>query len=152
MDAEADRFMGHVTPEPNSGCWLWTGAVADERWSYGMFRTKQRRTVRAHRRSFELFRGAIPSGKMVLHRCDVPSCVNPEHLFIGDAADNARDMSAKGRQGGQVNPRAYSYPKPWLRGSRHDPFPCSHCGKTEKPLRTGLCHACYERRRKRGHL
>lgn len=53
--------------------------------------------IHAHRVSWELHRGAIPDGFLVLHRCDVRPCVNPDHLFIGDYSDNANDMHAKGR-------------------------------------------------------
>ncbi len=57
--------------------------------------------VKAHRAAWMLYKGDIPQGKRVLHRCDVPSCVNPEHLFLGTLKDNSRDSILKGR-----NPRA----------------------------------------------
>jgi opacity protein-like surface antigen len=80
------------------GCWLWTGAT--DKNGYG--RTSQTingRTsmVRAHRAMFEMRFGEIPDGMMVCHRCDNPSCVNPDHLFLGSALANMRDKIAKGR-------------------------------------------------------
>jgi hypothetical protein len=53
----------------------------------------------AHRHSWTLRNGALPSGKWVLHKCDNRSCVNPEHMFIGDHEENMKDMSLKGRSG-----------------------------------------------------
>lgn len=95
-----ERFFDKVSPEPMSGCWLWTGAPSDntKTGQYGRFRMngKQRR---AHRASWELFRGKIPEGMHVLHRCDNPVCVNPDHLFIGTNSDNVADRVEKHRSG-----------------------------------------------------
>ena len=66
------------------------------RFGYGMFRIK-RESYLAHRYSWTLHRGPIPVGLWVLHRCDVPACVNPGHLFLGTHQDNMDDMKRKGR-------------------------------------------------------
>lgn len=75
-------------------CWLWIGAKTGD---YGYFR-RQRESNRVHRFSYELHRGPIPKGLCVLHHCDNPLCVNPDHLFLGTQADNVRDMINKGRR------------------------------------------------------
>jgi hypothetical protein len=76
-------------------CWLWQGSTLR---GYGLFRFVPGESMRrAHRVAWELTRGTIPLGKYVLHRCDVPHCVNPEHLFLGSQADNMQDASKKGR-------------------------------------------------------
>jgi len=85
-----ERFMSRVHPEPMSGCWLWTGGM--HRSGYGMLRSGK-----THRVSWRLFRGEIPQGLYVLHKCDVRCCVNPDHLFLGSHRDNMKDMSRKGR-------------------------------------------------------
>ena len=84
-------------PEPNSGCWLWTGNVAGERKPYGAI-TRGGESHRAHRLSYTLHHGSITDGLWVLHKCDMPSCINPAHLFLGTSLDNVRDRNAKGRQ------------------------------------------------------
>ncbi len=72
-----ERFMKFVSPEPNTGCWLWTGFL--DRRGYGRFGIN--RTSRfAHRISYELHVGAIPDGLTLDHLCRVPCCVNPAHL------------------------------------------------------------------------
>lgn len=80
--------------DKTSGCWLWRGASVPR--GYGVIYFNGRQTY-THRVSYELHVGPIPDGLFVLHRCDVPACVNPDHLFIGSAADNVADMMAKGR-------------------------------------------------------
>ena len=89
------RFEQQYIPEPMSGCWLWTGTLAgrDQRPRL-CFDGKQ---GYAHRASWLLHRGPIPDGLQVLHRCDTPLCVNPNHLFLGTQLDNVRDAKAKGR-------------------------------------------------------
>ena len=79
-----------------SGCWIWTASTAGK--GYGQFRIPgTRRNVYAHRLSWEMRNGPVPDGKLVCHRCDNPLCVNPAHLFLGDAEANLKDMAAKGR-------------------------------------------------------
>jgi hypothetical protein len=90
-----DRFEQQFIPEPNSGCWLWIGAI-DGR-GYGAIKDSSRVMRRASRVSWELHRGSIPEKMCILHKCDVPLCVNPDHLFLGTNADNTRDMYRKGR-------------------------------------------------------
>lgn len=88
------RFESLIERIPEAGCWLWMGSIG---WNgYGQF---GRGHIGAHRVSWELHVGPIPPGMFVCHRCDVPSCVNPAHLFLGSSADNSRDMVLKGRSG-----------------------------------------------------
>lgn len=77
-------------------CWIWTGAKARKGWPYGRLRTNKR-WISAHRFSFELVNGPIPRGRLILHRCDTPPCIRPEHLRLGTSKDNTRDMFEKGR-------------------------------------------------------
>jgi len=105
---ETSKFEQRYIPEPNTGCWLWTAALSPS--GYGSVWPEGRRvgtSWRAHRLAYVLFRGDIPEGMQVLHRCDTPSCVNPDHLFLGTPADNKRDERAKGRSAiGERHPRA----------------------------------------------
>jgi hypothetical protein len=93
----AARFFDHVSPEPNTGCHLWTGAV-HRQTGYGVFAPEGTRVEQAHRFAFKLSRGRFPKpGFEACHSCDVRSCVNERHIFEGTRADNMKDASRKGR-------------------------------------------------------
>lgn len=100
-----DRFFRFVHHEPNTGCWLWGGAASHcgGRQTYGVASEMPRETgdkpraVSAHRASWIIHNGPIPSGLLVCHHCDVKLCVNPSHMFLGTHRDNTADMATKGR-------------------------------------------------------
>lgn len=91
-DAERARFMKKV--RVTSTCWLWTGSTAGT--GYGRFSFRGRKNW-AHRASYRIFKGDFPDELWVLHHCDVPACVNPDHLFLGVPKDNTQDSIRKGR-------------------------------------------------------
>lgn len=104
----AAQLEDRCIPEPNSGCWLWLKSV--ESRGYGKT-YHEGRTMLAHRASWLVFKGAIPAGLNVLHKCDVPGCINPAHLKLGTHQDNTDDRVLKGRRcetsmPGETNPAA----------------------------------------------
>lgn len=98
-----DRFEKYFKVD-ESGCWLWLGSLNNK--GYGQFNLKGDRPVPAHRASWFIYKGEIPANPdsayrtlYVLHRCDNPKCVNPEHLFLGSQQGNMDDKMQKGRHG-----------------------------------------------------
>jgi hypothetical protein len=101
---EKSRYTGHMTlPErleylservTESGCQIWTAHVSKK--GYGRIGVNNK-VMMAHRVAYEVANGAIPKGMAVCHRCDVPSCINPNHLFLGTFYENSMDMVKKGR-------------------------------------------------------
>lgn len=98
-----DRLWAKVVKTPQ-GCWEFTGAKtgrsADKNKQYGHIRLGKRGSPmkRVHVIVYENLKGHIPPGYMVCHKCDNPSCCNPDHLFIGTMKDNINDMIKKGRK------------------------------------------------------
>lgn len=88
-----ERFFQNV--DKSGDCWEWTGLK--DKAGYGLFGLGTNSNVGAHRWSYGHFNGTPPGNLFVCHRCDNPSCVNPNHLFLGTHQDNMTDMVEKGR-------------------------------------------------------
>lgn len=103
-----ERFWRHV--RKTDSCWLWVGSSKDGR-GYGQIGSGGRggKLILVHRLSYIMHKGEIPDGMFVMHACDNPRCVNPEHLSVGTNSDNINDAIAKGRM--------HPVPPPIQRGS-----------------------------------
>lgn len=128
-----ERMKQYIEYDTNGGCWLWAGSIHES--GYGLIGVNNR-SRRVHREMWRIFRGPIPRGSgyhgtCVLHRCDIPACCNPDHLFLGTQADNMRDMRAKGRWSRGDRPKfdRRTYQREYMRKRR----------AAQKSLR--LCHA-----------
>lgn len=91
----SERFDEKVTAEPNTGCHLWMGGYLKS--GYGSFSSSGKEGGRAHVFAYERAYGPLKNGVYVCHRCDVPGCVNPAHLFAGTQRQNMDDARRKGR-------------------------------------------------------
>lgn len=89
-----DNFWNKVAPEPNTGCLLWTASLNHS--GYGECRINEK-TYLSHRVSYFLKNGPFENHLCVLHKCDTPGCVNPDHLFLGTRKENCEDKIKKGR-------------------------------------------------------
>lgn len=117
-----DRLLKKIKIDSVTDCWIWQGGKNNI--GYGMIRDEHgMRTT--HRVSYEIHKGMIPKGMCVLHSCDNPLCVNPNHLRVGTHKDNTQDMISKGRSNyfGHLDTRT-----------------CKHCGLKTSPSMNARWH------------
>lgn len=98
MEKDQQFVLDNIVMLPETGCWLWYKSWTDT--GYGQFHRNKKHSY-AHRFAYTAFVGPVPDGLCVLHKCDTRSCVNPEHLLVGDKRDNILDAKAKSR----LNPK-----------------------------------------------
>ncbi len=97
---DVTRFWFKVDIKGEDDCWLWKELVVD---GYGQFRMDNS-NHRSNRLAYFLATGVDPKGWQVCHRCDIPLCCNPKHLFLGTGEDNQRDCAIKGRKPSRITP------------------------------------------------
>jgi len=112
------RFWAKVNIGEDSKCWEWLGAKSS--WGYGSFGFKKKHFI-ASRLSWMIANGRIPNGMIIMHSCDNPACVNPDHLHLGTHQDNTDDKVSKGRHGWVSGDSHYSRTSPerLARGDRN---------------------------------
>lgn len=93
MFSERDKARFWIKVKQTERCWEWTSCLNNN--GYGSFRLKEESL--AHRISYQIFHGKIDEKIQILHKCDNPKCVNPDHLFAGTHSDNMKDKAKKGR-------------------------------------------------------
>ena len=93
MFSERDKARFWIKVKQTNMCWEWTACL--NKHGYGVFRIKYESLC--HRISYQIFHGKLEKNIQVLHKCDNPKCVNPDHLFTGTHIDNMKDKSIKGR-------------------------------------------------------
>jgi len=89
-----ERLLQNYMPIPEAGCWIWMGYIKPK--GYGVV-SGVKGLVTAHKLFYTHHKGPVPEGLMVLHKCDVRCCCNPDHLYVGDAKQNSRDAIDRGR-------------------------------------------------------
>lgn len=133
-DRRKIRFIKNIDLSYPNGCWPFKGSRDKD--GYGRVHLPKRKKIPAHRVSWILFEGEIPEKMLVCHSCDNPSCVNPNHLFIGTHQDNMDDCVGKGRKRNQnfykkTCPAGHEYNSEHTylhRGKRH----CKTCQKIRR--------------------
>lgn len=94
-----ETIKTRVKVNPVTGCWEWLGTKRNGygRTTTGSRKDGTRKSISAHRLSYQLFKGDIPLSHEICHKCDNPCCINPDHLFAGTRQDNVDDRERKGR-------------------------------------------------------
>lgn len=100
------RIIEHLKIDDLEKCWNWEGRKDKDGYGIMICTIDGKKEQRANRISWRYYRGAIPEGLQVLHHCDNPSCINPDHLFVGTGGDNMADKTRKGRNNPPVGERA----------------------------------------------
>jgi hypothetical protein len=94
-----ERFWRRVDVRGENECWLWTGSLDKDGYGkFAYYRLSKVRHVRAHWFSYRVSVGRVPKGLSICHTCDVPTCCNPAHLWIGTNTENTSDRNQKSRQ------------------------------------------------------
>lgn len=145
MQEETEYLWSHY--DVVGDCWIWNGYIRkNKRYAYdqrGTFRSSRlKKTVWAHRLSYEITKGEIPKGMLIRHTCDNPLCINPDHLILGTPKDNHDDMVARGRAYYQTRTHC-KYGHPWSEENT------SYIYNPTLKYTLRRCKACHNRDRKK---